>query len=112
MHKINTSMTEGPLFGRMMLYTIPIILTGILQLFFNAADLAIVGRFGESESDAVAAVGCTAAISGLITNFFIGCSAGSGVPTLTPSGRITIKRSTKPYIPLFLLRPSAERLFP
>ncbi len=79
MHKINTSMTEGPLFGRMMLYTIPIILTGILQLFFNAADLVIVGQFGDSGSNAVAAVGCTASISGLFTNFFVGCSAGSGV---------------------------------
>lgn len=79
MHKSNPSMTEGPLFGKMLLYTIPIILTGILQLFFNAADLVIVGQFGQSGSNAVAAVGCTASISGLITNFFIGCSAGSGV---------------------------------
>ncbi len=79
MHRHNPSMTEGPLFGKMMLYTIPIILTGILQLFFNAADLVIVGRFGQSGSDAVAAVGCTSSISNLITNFFIGCSAGSGV---------------------------------
>lgn len=79
MRKHNPSMTEGPLFGKMMLYTIPIILTGILQLFFNAADLVIVGQFGQSGSNAVAAVGCTASISGLITNFFIGCSAGSGV---------------------------------
>ncbi len=79
MHKHNPSMTEGPLFGKMMLYTIPIILTGILQLFFNAADLVIVGQFGQSGSNAVAAVGCTASISGLIVNFFIGCSAGSGV---------------------------------
>lgn len=79
MHRSNPSMTEGPLFGKMMLYTVPIILTGILQLFFNAADLVIVGQFGESGSNAVAAVGCTASISGLITNFFIGCSAGSGV---------------------------------
>lgn len=79
MRKINSSMTEGPLFGPMIAYTIPIILTGILQLFFNAADLVIVGQFGQSGSNAVAAVGCTASISGLMTNFFIGCSAGSGV---------------------------------
>ncbi len=79
MHRINTSMTEGPLFGRMMLYTMPIILTGILQLFFNAADLVVVGQFGQSGSNAVAAVGCTASISGLMTNFFVGCSAGGGV---------------------------------
>lgn len=79
MHKLNASMTSGPLFGPMITYTIPIILTGILQLFFNAADLVIVGQFGTSGSNAIAAVGCTAAISGLMTNFFIGCSAGSGV---------------------------------
>lgn len=79
MHKLNTSMTTGPLFGPMIAYTIPIILTGILQLFFNAADLVIVGQFGSSGSNAVAAVGCTASISGLMTNFFVGCSAGGGV---------------------------------
>ena len=79
MHKINTSMTTGPLFGPMIAYTVPIILTGILQLFFNAADLVIVGQFGTSGSNAVAAVGCTASISGLMTNFFVGCSAGGGV---------------------------------
>jgi Na+-driven multidrug efflux pump len=72
-------MTEGPLFGRMMLYTIPIIITGVLQLLFNAADLVIVGQFGSSKSDAVAAVGCTASITALFTSFFIGCSAGGGV---------------------------------
>lgn len=79
MHTTNKSMISGPLFGPMITYTIPIILTGILQLFFNAADLVIVGQFGTSGSNAIAAVGCTAAISGLMTNFFIGCSAGSGV---------------------------------
>ena len=79
MHKQNPSMTEGPLFGKMLSYTIPLILTGVLQLFFNAADLVIVGQFGESKSNAVAAVGCTTAITALMTNFFIGCSAGSGI---------------------------------
>ena len=79
MHTTNKSMISGPLFRPMITYTIPIILTGILQLFFNAADLVIVGQFGTSGSNALAAVGCTAAISGLMTNFFIGCSAGSGV---------------------------------
>ncbi len=79
MHKLNASMTSGPLFGPMIAYTIPIILTGILQLFFNAADLVIVGQFGSSGSNAIAAVGCTASISNLMTNFFLGCSAGGGV---------------------------------
>ena len=79
MHKLNSNMTEGPLFGKMLNYTMPLILTGVLQIFFNAADLVIVGQFGASKSNAVAAVGCTAAITALMTNFFIGCSAGSGI---------------------------------
>ncbi|MBE6781870.1 MAG: MATE family efflux transporter [Ruminococcaceae bacterium] len=79
MHKQNRGMVEGPLFSGMMFYTIPIIISGILQLLFNAADLVIVGQFGQSGSNAVAAVGCTGAISALIINFFIGFSAGSGV---------------------------------
>lgn len=79
MHKLNASMTSGPLFRPMIAYTVPIILTGILQLFFNAADLVIVGQFGSSGSNAIAAVGCTASISNLMTNFFLGCSAGGGV---------------------------------
>lgn len=79
MHKIDSSMTSGPLTAKMLIYTVPIILTGILQLFFTAADLVIVGQFGESGSNAIAAVGCTGAVSNLFINFFIGCSAGSGV---------------------------------
>ena len=79
MHTHNVSMTEGRLFGPMIRYTIPLILTGILQLLFNAADLVIVGQFGSSGSNSVAAVGCTTAITALMTNFFIGCSAGSGI---------------------------------
>ena len=70
-------MLEGPLFLNIVLYTIPIILTSILQLLFNAADLVVVGRFCGSIS--VAAVGATGAITNLIINLFIGLSVGSGV---------------------------------
>ena len=70
-------MTEGPLLKNIVLYTIPIILTSILQLLFNAADLVIVGRFKGSLS--VAAVGATGSITMLIVNLFIGLSVGAGV---------------------------------
>lgn len=70
-------MCEGPLLPRIISYTIPVILTGILQLLFNAADLVIVGRFSGSIS--VAAVGATGAITNLIVNLFIGLSVGAGV---------------------------------
>lgn len=70
-------MTEGPLLKKILLYTFPIILTGILQLLFNAADLVVVGRCCGRLS--VAAVGATGAIINLITNLFIGFSVGAGV---------------------------------
>lgn len=70
-------MTEGPLLKKIILYAIPVILTGVLQLLFNAADLVIVGRFCGSLS--VAAVGATGALINLIVNLFIGLSVGAGV---------------------------------
>ncbi len=70
-------MLQGPLLKNIILYTIPIILTSLLQLLFNAADLVIVGRF--CGSVCVAAVGATGAITNLIVNLFVGLSVGSGV---------------------------------
>lgn len=75
--KLNHSMLDGPLFANIILYTVPIILTSVLQLLFNAADLVIVGRFCGSIS--VAAVGATSSITNLLVNFFIGLSVGTGV---------------------------------
>ena len=77
MKKQNQNMIQGPLFSNIILYTIPIILTSVLQLFFNAADLVIVGRFCGSIS--VAAVGATGSITALMVNLFIGLSVGVGV---------------------------------
>lgn len=77
MNKNNQSMLQGPLLKNILMYTIPIILTSVLQLLFNAADLVIVGRFCGSIS--VAAVGATNSITNLMVNFFIGLSVGAGV---------------------------------
>lgn len=71
------SMLDGPLFKNIFLYTIPIILTGILQLLFNAADLVVVGQFCGEIS--VAAVGNAGTVTSLIVNLFIGLSVGTGV---------------------------------
>ena len=73
----SNDLSEGPLLKNILLYTIPIILTGILQLLFNAADLIVVGRYCGEMS--VAAVGATGAIINLIINLFIGLSVGAGV---------------------------------
>ena len=75
--KQNDNLIQGPLFWNIVRYTIPIILTSLLQLLFNAADLVVVGRFCGSVS--VAAVGATGAITNLIVNLFIGLSVGAGV---------------------------------
>ena len=71
------NLLEGPLLPSIISYTIPIILTSLLQLFFNAADLVVVGRFCGSVS--VAAVGATGSITNLIVNLFVGLSVGAGV---------------------------------
>ena len=73
----NDQMLRGPLLPAVIRYTVPIILTSILQLLFNAADLVVVGRFCGSIS--VAAVGATGSITSLIVNLFIGLSVGAGV---------------------------------
>lgn len=77
MNTKSADMTQGPLLKQIVLYTIPIILTGILQLLFNAADLVVVGQYCGSVS--VGAVGATGPVINLITNLFIGFSVGSGV---------------------------------
>ena len=66
MKRFNQSMLQGPLFPSIIAYTIPIILTSLLQLLFNAADLVVVGRYRGSLS--VAAVSATGALINLIIN--------------------------------------------
>jgi len=75
--KKEISMLDGNLFPNIIRYTIPIILTSLLQVLFNAADLVVVGRFSGSIS--VAAVGATGSITTLCINLFLGLSVGAGV---------------------------------
>lgn len=77
MKKKSQDMLHGPLLRNIIFYTVPIILTSLLQLLFNAADLVIVGRFCGSAS--VAAVGATGSVTNLIVSLFIGLSVGAGV---------------------------------
>ncbi len=75
--KSSINMCEGPLLKNIIIYTLPIILTGVLQLLFNAADLIVVGQFSSGVS--VGAVGATGALINLIVNLFLGLSVGAGV---------------------------------
>ena len=77
MRRNSADLTEGPLLKGLIAYTVPIVLTGVLQLLFNAADLVVVGRFCGSIS--VAAVGACGAVINLLVNLFIGLSVGAGV---------------------------------
>ena len=70
-------MLNGPLLGKIIIYVIPLMLSGMLQLTFNAVDLIIVGQY--AGSNAMAAVGCTAALTNLMVSLFIGISAGVNV---------------------------------
>ena len=67
---------NGPILKNIIIYSIPIFLTGILQRLFNAADLIVVGWF--SGSDSVAAIGATTSLTSLIITLFIGLSVGTG----------------------------------
>lgn len=70
-------MCSGPLFMKIVAFAIPLMLSGILQLLFNAADIIVVGRFAGSES--LAAVGSTSALINLMVNVFLGLSIGANV---------------------------------
>lgn len=71
------NMCEGPLLKQIIIFAIPLMLSGILQLLFNAADIIVVGRFTGSES--LAAVGSTTSLINLLVNLFIGISVGANV---------------------------------
>lgn len=70
-------MCHGPLFKKLIVFALPLMLSGILQLLFNAADIIVVGRF--SGSEALAAVGSTSSLINLLVNLFIGISIGGNV---------------------------------
>ena len=70
-------MCSGPLIPKILQFAIPLMLSGILQLLFNAADIIVVGQF--TGSQAMAAVGSTGSLNNLIINIFLGLSIGSSV---------------------------------
>ena len=72
-------MCSGPLLKKILIFTIPVMASGILQLLFNATDIIVVGRYAGKES--LAAVGSTTALINLIINLFVGLSVGANVIT-------------------------------
>lgn len=70
-------MCNGSIMDKLISFSLPLMLSGILQLMFNAVDIVVVGRF--SGSQALAAVGSTTALINIFTNLFIGISLGANV---------------------------------
>ena len=70
-------MCNGTIMDKLVSFSLPLMLSGILQLMFNAVDIIVVGQFTGSE--ALAAVGSTTALIAVFTNLFIGISLGANV---------------------------------
>ena len=81
-------MLNGPIWNKIIRYALPVAATGVLEQLFNASDIAIVGNFaGDVKTIAVAAIGATSPIIGLLLYFFIGIALGSNVVIATAIGR-------------------------
>lgn len=75
--KYEIDMCNGSIMDKLVSFSVPLMLSSILQLMFNAVDIIVVGRF--SSSQALAAVGSTTALINIFTNLFIGISMGANV---------------------------------
>ena len=75
--KYEIDMCKGRIMDKLLSFSLPLMLSGILQLMFNAVDIIVVGRF--SGKQALAAVGSTTALINVFTNLFIGISLGAHV---------------------------------
>ena len=76
-NRFEIDMCNGSIMNKLISFSIPLMISGILQLAFNAVDIVVVGRFSGSES--LAAVGSTTALINVFTNLFIGISLGANV---------------------------------
>ena len=81
--KKQKNLTEGALIPQILLFSLPLIATSILQLLFNTADMVVVGRWGSANpvanANSLAAVGSCSSLITLLINFFMGLGAGAGI---------------------------------
>ena len=75
--KYEIDMCNGSLLPKILLFSLPLIASGILQLLFNAADMIVAGRYAGSE--ALASIGATSSLINLLINLFLGLSVGANV---------------------------------
>ena len=105
--KNRVDMLHGSLQKNIILFTLPIIATSLLQLLFNTADLLVVAQFGgENSAAAVAAIGSTGSLTTLLVNFFMGLSVGVSVTVAQGMGaddQARVHRIVHTAIPLAAL---------
>lgn len=99
--KKDLNMLEGPLFSKIIIFTIPLMITNLLQVCYSAADMIIVG-FSNVEG-AIGSIGTTGALINLVVNIFIGFSVGTNVIVARNIGRGDKTATEKAVIPLFCL---------
>lgn len=81
----NVNMLEGPLLGKLLRFILPLILTNLLQVFYNAADMVVAGMSGVE--GAIGSIGTTLALINLMLNIFMGFSVGTNVVVARCIGR-------------------------
>ena len=89
MKQLEQSLTEGSLGKKIFLFSLPLMLSNLLQVLFNMADIAVVGKF--AGSNALGSVGSTAILVTLFTSFLIG--VGGGIST---SVQVIRRKQKKP----------------
>ena len=97
-------MLHGPLAGKLLLFALPLMLSSLLQLLFNAADIVVVGRYVGKQ--ALAAVGSNTALINLLVNLFVGFSVGANVIVARDMGagqEEDVRRSVRTALTVALL---------
>lgn len=95
-------MLNGPLMSKIILFALPLAASSILQQLFNAADVAVVGRFAGNQ--ALAAVGGNSSVINLLVNLFVGFSVGANVVIARYIGEGRHRRFRRRYIRSLLWR--------
>jgi len=89
-NKFQIDMCHGPLFSKIILFSIPLIITNMLQLLFQATDIIVLGRFADAPT--MASVGATSGLTVLVLNIFFGLSVGVNVLAARYTGARDRKR--------------------
>ena len=97
--KHGIDMTNGSILPKILRFTLPLMLSSVLQLLFNAADIIVVGNFASENS--LAAVGSTSSLVNLMTNLFLGLSTGANVLASQYMGAEDNDRLGKQFILLY-----------